>query len=75
MNWKKLFKRKRKDSPYYGEQLFSGSALPLRRDDEEPKPAPVRFTPTKKEPLEPDWELRRFELAKMIVAQERRSVA
>ena len=74
MNWKKLFKRKRKDSPYYGEQLFSGSALPLRRDDEEPKPAPVRFTPTKKEPLEPDWELRRFELAKMIVAQERRSV-
>ena len=74
MNWKKLFKRKRKDSPYYGEQLFSGSALPLRRDDEEPKPAPVRITPTKKEPLEPDWELRRFELAKMIVAQERRSV-
>lgn len=73
MNWKKLFKRKNQDSPYGKEPLFGSSALPLRREEEE-QPAPVRFTPTKKEPLEPDWELRRFELAKMIVAQERRSV-
>jgi hypothetical protein len=75
MNWKKLFK-KNQDSPYGKEPLFGSSALPLRREVEEQKTtsAPVRFTPTKKEPLEPDWELRRFELAKMIVAQERRSV-
>ena len=74
MNWKKLFK-KNQDSPYGKEPLFGSSALPLRREVDEQKTtsAPVHFTPTKKE-TGPDWELRRFELAKMIVAQERRSV-
>lgn len=77
MNWKKLFKRKNQDSPYGKEPLFGSSALPLRRDDEEEQKttsAPLQFVPTKKEPAGPDWELRRFELMKMIVAQERRSV-
>ena len=74
MNWKKLFK-KNQDSPYGKEPLFGSSALPLRREEEEQMAtsAPVHFTPTKKE-TGPDWELRRFELMKMIVAQERRSV-
>lgn len=75
MNWKKIFKRKRKDSPYGKEPLFGSSALPLRREEEE-QPAPIEkpkpvHVPA---PAGPDWELRRFELVKMIVAQERRSV-
>ena len=74
MNWKKLFK-KNQDSPYGKEPLFGSSALPLRREVDEQKTtsALVHFTPTKKE-TGPDWELRRFELVKMLVAQERRSV-
>lgn len=74
MNWKKLFK-KNQGSPYGKEPLFGSSALPLRREVDEQKTtsAPVHFTPTKKE-TGPDWELRRFELVKMLVAQERRSV-
>ena len=73
MNWKKLFK-KNQDSPYGKEPLFGSSALPLRREVDEQKTTSSRFiTPTKKE-TGPDWELRRFELVKMLVAQERRSV-
>ena len=74
MSWKNLFRRKKDDSPYGKEPLFGSSALPLRREEEEPapieKPKPVHVPA----PAGPDWELRRFELAKMIVAQERRSV-
>lgn len=73
MNWKKLFK-KNQGSPYGKEPLFGSSALPLRREEEEQMTTSSRFiTPTKKE-TGPDWELRRFELVKMLVAQERRSV-
>lgn len=75
MNWKKLFK-KNQDSPYGKEPLFGSSALPLRREEEEQMTtsAPVHGYLIKKE-TGPDWELRRFELVKMLVAQERRSVA
>ena len=78
-----IFKRKNYASPYYGGRgaLFKCSAVPLRTEAEksdnakEPAtieaPAPVRYTPTS---AAPDWEKRRFELVKMLIAQERRSV-
>lgn len=73
MNWKKLFK-KNQGSPYGKEPLFGSSALPLRREEEQmTTSAPVRVYPIKKE-TGPDWELRRFELVKMLIAQDRRSV-
>ncbi len=81
---RKLFTRKDKyASPYYGGTgaLFNSSAVPLRKEqpveEELPKstPAPVRvYEVEKKGPTEPDWEQRRFELLKMFMAQERRSV-
>ena len=81
MKFKNPFKRNYA-SPYYGGNgaLFQGSAVPLRKEPktEMPKelepittPVPVRFTPTS---TAPDWEQRRFELFKMLIAQERRSV-
>ena len=77
---KNPFKRKKKyASPYYGGQgaLFNSSAMPLRKDEEQPKkeevhPAKVEYTPTKQ--AAPDWEQRRFELVKMLIGQDRRSV-
>ena len=80
---KKFTKRGRYSSPYYGGvgALFQGSAVPLRPEpvQERPKepavietPAPVRYTPRTSE--SPDWERLRFELFKMLVGQERRSV-
>lgn len=79
---KKFTKRGRYSSPYYGGvgALFQGSAVPLRPEpvQESPKepavietPVPVRFNPTSKAT---DWERLRFELMKMLVCQERRSV-
>lgn len=79
---KKFTKRGRYSSPYYGGvgALFQGSDVPLRPEpvQESPKdpavietPVPVRFTPTSKAI---DWERLRFELMKMLVCQERRSV-
>ena len=39
-----------------------------------PPEGPVPQEVEKKEPADPDWEQRRFELMKMLLAQERRSV-
>ena len=80
-----LFNRCRKyASPYYGgtSPLFNSSAVPLRREQQpEPQelpkstPVPVQVKEVeKKVPADPDWEQRRFELMKMLLAQERRSV-
>lgn len=80
-----LFKRRNKyASPYYGTSgaLFHGSAVPLRADAEPkashlpepsqlPVPVPKRIVPHHPEI---DWEARHFELFKMLLAQERRSV-
>lgn len=72
-----LFNRRSKyASPYYGGTgpLFNSSAVPLR-SEQKPEPAPVQVQEVeKKEPADPDWEQRRFELMKMLLAQERRSV-
>lgn len=73
MNWKKLFK-KNQDSPYGKEPLFGSSALPLRREEQEQLTTSSRFITSTKKETGPDWELRRFELVKMLIAQERRSV-
>lgn len=78
-----LFKRGGKyASPYYGgtDPLFNSSAVPLRQEEQPEQhqlptstPAPVQQV-EKKVSAEPDWEQRRFELLKMLIAQERRSV-
>ena len=76
MNLRDLFKRKKKyASPYYGGQgaLFNSSAMPLRQEDRQ---EPVKVEPPKRVAAqsEPDWEQRRFELVKMLIGQDRRSV-
>lgn len=81
MKLKNPFRRKNKyASPYYGGSgaLFHGTNVPLR-PIEEPKEeknvtAPVPVAPAPKEPTEPDWEQRRFELVSRLMCQERRSV-
>ena len=82
MNLRDLFKRKKKyASPYYGGQgaLFNSSAMPLRKDEDREQKAPIE-TPKRvaeipvQTHLHPDWEQRRFEIVKMLVAQDRRSV-
>lgn len=78
---RELFGRKSYASPYYGKgnrPLFT-SPMPhmqvQQTQQELPKttPAPVRVV-EKKEPDAPDWEQRRFELVKMLIGQDRRSV-
>lgn len=75
---KNPFKRRNKyASPYYGGRgaLFTAPATPLRPEEEKkevPMPAKVEYTPTKQ--AAPDWEQRRFELVKMLIGQDRRSV-
>ena len=82
MNLRDLFKRKKKyASPYYGGQgaLFNSSAMPLRKDEDREQKAPIE-TPKRvaeipvQTHLHPDWEQRRFELVKMLIGQDRRSV-
>ena len=81
MKLKNPFRKKNKyASPYYGGNgaLFHGTNVPLR-PIEEPKEeknvtAPVPVAPDPKEPTEPDWEQRRFELVSRLMCQERRSV-
>lgn len=76
---KKLSRRGKYTSPYYTgvEALGSAPAAPLRQD---PDPVPVNGHVAPHEPIpcpKPnavDWEQRRFELLKMLLAQERRSV-
>lgn len=77
MSWK-LFKRKKYASPYYGGTgpLVNAPSFPQPQEREETKPAldisHVRVPCPR--PNEQDWEQRRFELVKMLVGQERRSV-
>lgn len=73
------FTKKNYASPYYGKgnkALFTSPMPPMQVQQQEELPkstqAPVQFV--KRESAEPDWELRRFELVKMLIAQERRSV-
>ena len=71
---KKRFRRKNYASPYYGNSNKALSPMPVQlneshQEDEQAKPHPV-----KQDSGEPDWEQRRFELVKMLVAQDRRSV-
>ena len=73
------FKRKNFASPYYGRgnrALFTSPPMIPQQQEELPKPAldisQVRIPCPR--PNEVDWELRRFELVKMLIAQERRSV-
>jgi hypothetical protein len=79
--WNPFKKRKNYASPYYGENgpLFgNGAAMPLRQDTEDTGRKPVldisqvRVPYTK--PNELDWEQRRYEVARILVAQDRRSV-
>ena len=73
------FKRKNYASPYYGGKgnraLFSAPPMiPQQQDEAKTSAAAPSHSITTGVPAEPDWELRRFELVKMLVAQERRSV-
>ena len=72
---KNLFRRKKYASPYYGGTgaLNMPSAVPLRQD-EDTTAAIERPQRVAAVANEPDWEQRRFELTKMLVAQDRRSV-
>lgn len=77
-----LFRRKNYASPYYGKgnkALFTTPMSPIPMQQPEPKQEknvidPVALPPPPKKYEDPDWELRRFELVKMLIAQERRSV-
>ena len=80
-----LFKGRNKwASPYYGTSgaLFHGSAVPLRVEEKSeanhlPTPSTIEApVPKRKVPHNPeiDWERLRFELMKMLVCQDRRSV-
>ena len=69
------FKRKNFASPYYGKgnrALFTSPPMIPQQELPQTTPSPVQVI--KRLPEEPDWEQRRFELVKMLVAQERRSV-
>ena len=71
------FKRKQYANPYYGKgnRALITNVPDFNREAPEEETAtlaPVHFTPTK--PADPDWEQRRFELVKMLIGQDRRSV-
>lgn len=71
------FKRKNFASPYYGKgnrALFTSPPMIPQQQEELPKSTQAPVQVIKRESAEPDWELRRFELVKMLIAQERRSV-
>ena len=71
------FKRKNFASPYYGKgnrALFTAPPMIPQQQEELPKSTQAPVQVVKRESAEPDWELRRFEMMKMLVAQERRSV-
>ena len=72
MKLKDLFKRKKFASPYYGRGNQPLMCAPQLNRDEQPLPEqPVRKKPAE---MPIDWELRRFELMKVLIAQDRRSV-
>lgn len=71
------FTKKNYASPYYGKgnrALFTSPPMIPQQQEELPKSTQAPVPVVKREPAEPDWELRRFELVKMLIAQERRSV-
>ena len=71
------FKRKNFASPYYGKgnrALFTSPPMIPQQQEELPKSTQAPVQVVKRESAEPDWEQRRFEMMKMLVAQERRSV-
>lgn len=79
MNLKKLFKRKKYASPYYGGKgaLYNAPAMPIKQEEQEGNELPAKVSAPVRviaKAVDPDWELRRFELVKMLIAQERRSV-
>lgn len=78
MNIRNIFKRKKKAaSPYYGRgnhPLLAAPAKPLRDENEEvnrPRAASMPLIPA---PQIIDWEQWRYEVARILVAQDRRSV-
>lgn len=79
---RELFGRKSYASPYYGKgnrPLFTLPMSPIPMQKPEPKQEknvidPVALPPPPKKYEGPDWELRRFELVKMLIGQDRRSV-
>lgn len=73
---KNPFKRKKYASPYYGgkEPLANASALPLKKEETKPVLDISQVRIPYPRPNEADWEQRRFELVKMLVGQDRRSV-
>lgn len=72
------FTKKNYASPYYGKgnrALFtSPPMIPQQQDEAKTSAAAPSHSITTAKPAEPDWEQRRFELMKMLLAQERRSV-
>ena len=71
------FKRKNFASPYYGKgnrALFTSPPMIPQQQEELPKSTQAPVQVVKSESAEPDCEQRRFEMMKMLVAQERRSV-
>ena len=77
MKFKNPFKRKNYASPYYGKgnrALFTSPPMIPQQETAAPIERPKPVAPAPKEPTEPDWEQRRFELVSMLMCQERRSV-
>lgn len=77
LKFKNPFKRKNYASPYYGKgnrALFTSPPMIPQQETAAPIEKPKPVAPAPKEPTEPDWEQRRFELAWKIALQERRSV-
>lgn len=77
MEFKNPFKRKNYASPYYGKgnrALFTSPPMIPQQETAAPIERPKPVAPAPKEPTEPDWEQRRFELVSRLMCQERRSV-
>lgn len=73
------FTKKNYASPYYGGKgnraLFTAPPMiPQQQEEAKTSAAAPSHSITTGVPADPDWELRRFEMMKMLVAQERRSV-
>lgn len=77
LKFKNPFKRKNYASPYYGKgnrALFTSPPMIPQQETAAPIEKPKPVAPAPKEPTEPDWEQRRFELVSRLMCQERRSV-
>ena len=76
MKLKEIFKRMKYASPYYGGKrpLVNAPALPLKKEETKQVLDISKVRIPYPRPNEADWEQRRFELVKMLVGQDRRSV-